>query len=284
MMRLSQALFLAYNVSGFTLAPLAYRFQPFRSQTTDNDAPPPSWFNCGLLISSWTDGVANNPQALQFLKKSLACSLLSALQHDIENAVETSVIQSPCCGPDTDKLSKMETVDEILATIQNDTTANVDDLLQQLSGVPMNIRVLYIPTAMYALRADSNNTPGKQRQRARADGKKRRTQVVRTIQKLFPKHAVSVSTVTLDLDDGSVKQPEGSDGFPQVSSYVECLKFIVCAPPLTLSCSLYYTVEWKRGIDGLVSKPHLCRRRQYVLAASLHDKGRLAQRLGVGNY
>ncbi len=189
---------------------LAKRLQP----TT---RPPPSWLNCGLLISSWTDGVANNPQALQFLKKSLACSLLSDLQQNVEKAVEKSVIQSPCCGPDTDALGKMETVDEILATIQNDPTANIDDLLQQLNDAPMNVRVLYIPTAMYALRADSNNTPGKQRQRARADGKKRRTQVVNTIQKLFSKHAVSVSTITLDLDDGSVKQPEGFSDFPQVS-------------------------------------------------------------------
>ena len=38
---------------------------------------------------------------------------------------------------------------------------------------------------MYALRPDSDNTPGKQRQRARADGKKRRTAIINQLQELF---------------------------------------------------------------------------------------------------
>jgi len=75
----------------------------------------------------------------------------------------------------------------------------------------MELKVLYIPTAMYAIRADSENTPGKQRQRARADGKKKRDQVVQYIQEMFSASPVgenlNILAVTLDLDDGSIKQP-----------------------------------------------------------------------------
>jgi len=161
-----------------------------------------------------------NPDAQAFLRKRLACSLLADLQRNAEASVESSVIQSPCCGPDTEALHNMESVDKTIADIQQDPSA-IDIWLQQLN-TPMNLKILYIPTAMYALRADSANTPGKQRQRARADGKKRRTQVVECIQEMFP-DKINVLTVTLDLDDGSVKQPEGSNNandFPQVSKRI----------------------------------------------------------------
>ena len=174
------------------------------------------WLNCGLLLSSWTDGVVNNPEAKAFLKKGLVCSLLADLQRNAEASVESSVLQSPCCGPDTEALQNMESVDATLARIQKDPNA-IQEWLEHLNH-NLNLRVLYIPTAMYALRADSTNTPGKQRQRARADGKKRRAQVVECIQGMFPEN-VNVITITLDLDDGSVKQPEGSDNasdFPKV--------------------------------------------------------------------
>ena len=46
------------------------------------------------------------------------------------------------------------------------------------------LRILYIPTAMYALQPKSTNTPGKQRQRARADGKQRRDHIIEYIQNL----------------------------------------------------------------------------------------------------
>ncbi len=73
------------------------------------------------------------------------------------------------------------------------------------------IKVLYIPTAMYALRKNSENTPGKQRQRARADGKKRRDKIVQCLNTMFQddndNSLLNTLTVTLDLDDGSIKQP-----------------------------------------------------------------------------
>jgi peptidase E len=77
----------------------------------------------------------------------------------------------------------------------------------------INLKLLYIPTAMYALRSDSQNTPGKQRQRARADGKKRRDQLVSFLQTTLDEelnigsNKTCISTITLDLDDGSIKQP-----------------------------------------------------------------------------
>lgn len=218
-MRVLQSLLVTYfysNVAGF--APSIQRHRAKTILSSSNAIEHPPLLNCGLLISSWTDGVVENPDAQLFLKKSLACSLLSNQQRTAEASVESSVMQSPCCGPDTEALQNMESIDKTLAAIQQDPNAIDEWLNQQDDTSPMNIKVLYIPTAMYALRADSNNTPGKQRQRARADGKKRRTQVVELIRSMYPK-GVNVLTITLDLDDGLVKQPEGSDSandFPKV--------------------------------------------------------------------
>jgi hypothetical protein len=58
---------------------------------------------------------------------------------------------------------------------------------------------------------ESKNTPGKQRQRARADGKKRRDKIVTFLEQNVLAGTVEVSVVTLDLDDGSVKQPQGPE-------------------------------------------------------------------------
>ena len=201
--------------SVFGFVPSPKRYQTCLSATSTGGESS-QWLNCGLLISSWSDGVLPNPEALEFLKKGLACSLLSELQRNAENSVESSVIFSPCCGPDTEALTNMELVDKTLESVQQDPTA-INEWLDRLD-TPIDIKVLYIPTALYALRADSTNSPGKQRQRARADGKKRRTHVVETIQKLF-RDKVNVLAVTLDLDDGSIKQPQGSDDendFPNV--------------------------------------------------------------------
>ena len=46
------------------------------------------------------------------------------------------------------------------------------DAVQLKTGsVDARIRLTYVPTAMYALRRESQRTPGVQRQRARRDGK-----------------------------------------------------------------------------------------------------------------
>jgi len=101
----------------------------------------------------------------------------------------------------------------------------------------LNVRILYIPTASYALNPQSSNTPGKQRQRARADGKKRRTQLLNLLEDLLSskddenennsgtdglspdengsdprrrRRRINLLSTTLDLDDGSLKQPVGS--------------------------------------------------------------------------
>lgn len=166
------------------------------------------WLKCGLLISSWTDGVVQSPEAQAFLKKSLATLLLSELQHDAEAAVQSSVTFSPCNGPNMDAFTNMESVDKILTRIQRDPD-HIDKWIEQMDEDTLNLRFLYIPTAMYALKSDSINSPGKQRQRARADGKKRRTLVIQTIHQLFLQK-INILAVTLDLDDGSIKQPEGS--------------------------------------------------------------------------
>jgi hypothetical protein len=93
-------------------------------------------------------------------------------------------------------------------------------LLVKGTVAPLEIRLLYIPTAMYAIRKDSTNSPGTQRQRARADGKKRRNEIVNLISNQLP-DKVLIRVVTLDLDDTSIKQPEGQNddatAFPKVT-------------------------------------------------------------------
>ena len=84
-----------------------------------------------------------------------------------------------------------------------------------------HLRVVYIPTALYALRLDSDTSPGKQRQRAKADGRKRRTIITNLLQQLLhedsenhtqqkPSKPIQILAISLDLDDGSIQHPEGS--------------------------------------------------------------------------
>ncbi len=194
------------------------------------------YMNFGILISSFTDGIVNNDkpagisdtndEAMTAARYFQYC-LLSLLTQDkvrlSQDEIEESVKFSPCQGPNIDSLENLEKGDDIM-DMNSSREEKITHMLHYLrddhgSGKTMEIKVVYIPTAMYALRADSQNTPGKQRQRARADGKKRRNQLVHFIKDMFSNDHVSpdginvnISAVTLDLDDGSIKQPySGSD-------------------------------------------------------------------------
>jgi peptidase E len=189
------------------------------------------FLNYGILISSFTDGILGSPHPKDrdskiFLKYSLLSLFAMDIRNKLEDEVEDSVKYSPCAGPNIDYLNSLETLDSILQS----NSENYNDmkhmnkihvlkeylqsyLRENANDSPLiNLKLLYIPTAMYALRSDSQNTPGKQRQRARADGKKRRDQLVSFLQSVLDeelnigsKHTC-ISTVTLDLDDGSIKQ------------------------------------------------------------------------------
>jgi Peptidase family S51 len=78
---------------------------------------------------------------------------------------------------------------------------------QQQSYNTPSLRFLYIPTAMYAYRRDSTSSPGIQRQRARADARKRRNVIAESLRRLIPRN-VPMSIVTYDLDDGSLRHWE----------------------------------------------------------------------------
>lgn len=142
--------------------------------------------------------------------------------------LKSSVEFSPCNGPNVDALNNLEAVDQLYERGQQfsaddfDTTNEKVDTwssetlsyLNTDTNHDLNVRVLYIPTAAYALNPQSSNTPGKQRQRARADGKKRRTQLLNLINELLNDSddtQFNILATTLDLDDGSLKQPVGSD-------------------------------------------------------------------------
>ena len=164
------------------------------------------WLNHGLLFSSFSDGLSQNTQGKAFLGEGLVKALLLEQCTQTEAQVESSVLASPCNGPDVALLSDLEEIDTRLAQVKNHPDP-MSLLASSSSSSSCDIRLVYIPTAMYALRPESNNTAGKQRQRARADGKKRRNNIVQLLTEMVP--IASVRAVTLDLDDGSIKQPEG---------------------------------------------------------------------------
>ena len=177
------------------------------------------WLNAGMLVSSFSDGIKPSEQAQDFLMRGLVKALWMERQKNAEKDVEESVIQSPCCGPDVSALDTMDDVDAGLSNLE-EQRGSWEALMESVGEEEsLELRFLYIPTASYALRKDSNNTPGKQRQRARADGKSRRNEIVKVIEDKLGENA-SVLAATLDFDDGSIKHPEGSDDlsrFPVVS-------------------------------------------------------------------
>ena len=191
-------------------------------QSSEDEGLP--WATHALLFSSFTDGVLENEDAAKFLQKALVDTLLSERIAANEESVTASAEFSPCNGPDVNLLNDLETLDDVIRrgrslfggeAADDELRKWLDeaiDLLQPTSSDHhLTLRVLYIPTAMYALNPQSTNTPGKQRQRARADGKKRRTQLIDYLRTLFPGNDMEILATTLDLDDGSLKQPVGSD-------------------------------------------------------------------------
>eukprot|EP00986_Skeletonema_menzelii_P000502 scaffold150_cov151-Skeletonema_menzelii.AAC.5 len=210
------------------------------SQTSDlveiSSAPPSNsrWATHALLFSSWTDGVVPNPAAKSFLRYSILNKLLKDHVVEKEDGLETSVKFSPCNGPNVDALNNLEAADNLSergkefsfetfdAAVRNEVDSWAKETLHYIctDSREVTVKLLYIPTAMYALNPKSSNTPGKQRQRARADGKKRRTQVLHLMSTLLSAESLenlSFQTITLDLDDDSLKQPEGPDNsqFPK---------------------------------------------------------------------
>lgn len=207
------------------------------NESSENDATDTSPLaRHALLISSFSDGVVESPPAKAFLKLGLAKALASERSRRVEGQVRGSVLFSPCAGPSIDLLNTMEDMDNAVASLSpsdddgaavpmdiSEMERRANDFLSMLSKAatssdtskddePAHCRILYIPTAMYALNPESKNTPGKQRQRARADGKKRRNLVVKTIEDILGEQfTCTVLACTLDFDDGSIKQPVGSD-------------------------------------------------------------------------
>jgi Peptidase family S51 len=212
----------------------------------------------GMLFSSFSDGVVRNQEAHAALRRGLVGAALRRMQHDVESQVQQSVLHSPCAGPNVQLLNRLDLLDRAvskLETCMNDPIEALHQCLCDLEeeenqwaprkqestteasakGRSVALRFVYVPTAMYALRRDSANTAGKQRQRARADAKKRRDDICDLILSLFQQDPsthfdssqhriridVSLQVVTLDWDDGSLKQPavwESTAGGPRASA------------------------------------------------------------------
>jgi hypothetical protein len=198
------------------------------SSTASREVADEAWMTEGLLISSWSEGVISNVDAQKLLHRGLLRSMLRQRVVQLEQKLRVSVQNSPCNGPNIQIWRLIEEIDQLLqqnlewsdpkleqwiasahevlaeTTHENDTTATKRKKEQLL-------RFVYIPTAMYALRLDSNNTPGKQRQRARADAKNRRNEIVHTLQSILgSSSSIALASVTVDLDDDSVKHAEFS--------------------------------------------------------------------------
>jgi len=195
---------------------------PRKEPTSSSALPSTTIATRAIFISSFTDGIQNSPHTKSFFHYALLSSMVSKLTKQKEDELQNSALASPCNGPNVDVLNELEELDNVLVDSSSSSEKNKDysmlaeEMWNKLrsssleTSVVPTIKFLYIPTAMYALRADSQNTPGKQRQRARADGKKRRSVIIKEVQELFGSD-VQVLAITLDLDDGSVKQPVGFD-------------------------------------------------------------------------
>ncbi len=200
------------------------------------------WATYALLFSSLSDGILPNEDARSFLRYSLVNSMLREHIVREESLLESSVMFSPCNGPNTETLNIVEHCDMLFERGRklfppNFTTASynkdsIDSWSEETAWYLLSdtrhefhLRMLYIPTAMYALNPQSTKTPGKQRQRARADGKQRRDQLVNLMTEMLSFKSntgiqlqINLLVVTLDLDDGSLKQPHGPENkslFPE---------------------------------------------------------------------
>mmetsp|Transcript_53226 Transcript_53226/g.57773 ORF Transcript_53226/g.57773 Transcript_53226/m.57773 type:complete len:460 (-) Transcript_53226:584-1963(-) len=281
--------------------------------TDENDSSSSSsssyWLDKGLLLSSFNNGLKANPNAIDWLMKTLIESLWKEEQQKTLKALEKSNIFSPCNGPDPIILEQLENIDRVVVKQQeiihnNDDNSNSEkmqwmknlellckmkmrmkmkmknqhyvvdgddddddknDNPQQSLSHPLlsiiNLRILYIPTAIYALRPDSSSSPGKQRGRNRTDARKRRTEIIRLLANQLEeqqqasyspsvihnsnnnkededsnrvrqhlRQVYNIRTVTLDFDDGSVKQPElvtvgdttnSNDGVPSTENGIK---------------------------------------------------------------
>ena len=187
------------------------------------------WATNALLFSSWNDGIVPSLAAKKFMKYAICAKLLQDHIAKKEDNIEESAKYSPCNGPSVDALNNLEIADRLNKSgkqfsFDNFVDTDTIDLwtketLQYITSESeqITVKLLYIPTAMYALNPQSSNTPGKQRQRARSDGKKRRTQVLKLLETMLSDEIstkLSIQTITLDLDDDSLKQPEGPDTAP----------------------------------------------------------------------
>lgn len=218
--------------------------QQLRLAESNDVSSTAGWATHALLFSSWTDGVAANKDAQLLLKYSLLTKMLREKLNNHEEEVKSSVEFSPCNGPDISALNNLEIADVLLdqgnSILESNSIIN-DSFSTWSKGVlkwllrtnkSVELKFLYIPTAMYALSPSSSNTPGKQRQRARADGKKRRDQVMKLLNEMFTENddettKLNICAITLDLDDGSLKQPAGflnQDSVPKVRS-VGCIYY-----------------------------------------------------------
>lgn len=183
----------------------------------------------GMMISSYTDGLKNNDIAKEFLRCHLLRILLQETLNQTEYQMKQSLIYSPCNGPNIQYMNIIEQIDNMIeqldnivqilnhnhttSSYNNNTLYIIYETIQQsmidIKDILPPLRFIYIPTALYAIRYESNNTIGKQKQRFRVDAKQRRDNIVQLLYELLVSFYIpSIHSITFDLDDDSIKQFE----------------------------------------------------------------------------
>ncbi|EJK60154.1 hypothetical protein THAOC_19544, partial [Thalassiosira oceanica] len=81
-------------------------------KSSDNKGLP--WATHALLFSSFTDGILENTEAADFLRKALVDTLLSERIAANEDSVTASAQFSPCNGPDVNLLNMLDTLDDVI--------------------------------------------------------------------------------------------------------------------------------------------------------------------------
>jgi len=99
-------------------------------------------------------------------------------------------------------LPNEEAHEELKQAIFRTDAAYIGKPVEDLSKVDV-VRLVFIPTAMYAPRPESKHSPSKQRQVARVNAHKRRQQLVQLLENTLD---CTVHAITLDLSDGSIAQ------------------------------------------------------------------------------
>ena len=131
---------------------------------------------------------------------------------------QTFALSSPCQGQDPvapqalDMADRQVPINDKGRTLLSELFIDNSNRTSNGGGV---LRFIYVPTARYAMKSNTTDTPDTQRQRAQTEAKKRRSQIITMLSSIFfepefQENQIRIHSVNLDFDDGSIEDREGS--------------------------------------------------------------------------